>query len=224
MAYATVDELAAALRIAVTPANTAALQSCLDAAALQIDTVIDRADSDVVPSATWAFTASTATTNPGTGAIGLNKNSLPAVTELHLSSVDHDGIDRSAGIALVSPVSRLFLSEPTGEWAEMTVTGPPVNNTGWFTVPAVNSATSTIVPTFAAGELLTVRAVSPSPLLAKELALAKRANIVRGVEWWKANDAARDVIVSPPPGQGKKTVVGHAAADLLPLKQRWGVA
>lgn len=223
MAYATVDELAAALRIAVTPANTAALQSCLDAAALQIDTAIDRAPSDVVPSATWAFTSATATTNPGTGSVGLNKSSLAAVTEIHLNTVDHDGVDRSAGIALISPVSRLFLSERTGEWAEMTVTGPPVNNTGWFTVPAITTETSVTVPTFAAGELLMLRAVSPSPLLAKELALAKRANIVRGVEWWKANDAARDVIVSPPPGQGKKTVVGHAAADLLPLKQQWGI-
>jgi hypothetical protein len=226
MAYATVDELAAALRITVTPTNTAALQRCLDAAALEIDTAIDRRPADVVPSATWAFSASTATTNPGTGMLGLNKASLAAVTEIHLNNLDHDGVDRSAGIALVSPVSRLFVQEPTGEWAEMTVTGPPVNNTGWFTIPATTTETSTTVPSFTGGELLIVRAVSPSPLLAKEMALAKSANIRRGVEWWKANDAARDLIVtpgSPPPGAGKRTVVGHAAADLLPLKQQWGI-
>lgn len=41
MAYATVQELAAALRIAVTPANTDALQTCLDAAALEVDDAID---------------------------------------------------------------------------------------------------------------------------------------------------------------------------------------
>lgn len=44
MAYATVDELAAALRITATPANTEALQACLDAAALEIDTAMCRLD------------------------------------------------------------------------------------------------------------------------------------------------------------------------------------
>jgi len=37
VAYATVDELAAALRIALTPANQPSLQACLDAAATEID-------------------------------------------------------------------------------------------------------------------------------------------------------------------------------------------
>ena len=44
MAYATVDELAAALRITVTAGNTAGLQMCLDAAAEEIDHAIDRLD------------------------------------------------------------------------------------------------------------------------------------------------------------------------------------
>lgn len=44
MAYATVEELAAALRVSVTSANTDALQACLDAAAVEIDAAIDRVD------------------------------------------------------------------------------------------------------------------------------------------------------------------------------------
>lgn len=44
MAYATVDELAAALRITVTATNQAGLQACLDAAAVEIDAAIDRVD------------------------------------------------------------------------------------------------------------------------------------------------------------------------------------
>lgn len=44
MPYATVDELAAALRITVTAANTASLQACLDAAAAEIDHAVDRLD------------------------------------------------------------------------------------------------------------------------------------------------------------------------------------
>jgi hypothetical protein len=42
MAYCTVDDLAAALRIRVTAANTALLQRCVDAAAAEIDTGLDR--------------------------------------------------------------------------------------------------------------------------------------------------------------------------------------
>jgi len=44
VAYATVDELAAALRITVTTANQAGLQACLDAAAIEIDDAVDRLD------------------------------------------------------------------------------------------------------------------------------------------------------------------------------------
>lgn len=44
MAYATVDELAAALRITVTATNEAGLQACLDAAAVEIDSALDRID------------------------------------------------------------------------------------------------------------------------------------------------------------------------------------
>lgn len=41
-AYATVEELAAALRVRVTDENTAGLQACLDAAAEEIDHDVDR--------------------------------------------------------------------------------------------------------------------------------------------------------------------------------------
>jgi hypothetical protein len=44
MAYATVDELASALRVRVTPENTDTLQACLDAAAVEIDHYIDAAE------------------------------------------------------------------------------------------------------------------------------------------------------------------------------------
>jgi hypothetical protein len=46
MAYATVEQLAKALKTRVTAENTAGLQACLDAAALEIDRYVDR---DVPP-------------------------------------------------------------------------------------------------------------------------------------------------------------------------------
>jgi hypothetical protein len=50
MAYATIDQLAAALRISVTPANTPTLQACLDAAAQEIDHAVDRRVDEPIPS------------------------------------------------------------------------------------------------------------------------------------------------------------------------------
>lgn len=51
MAYATVDELAAALRIqrTLTTDQTAQLQACLDAAAAEIDHDCDRLPDDPIP-------------------------------------------------------------------------------------------------------------------------------------------------------------------------------
>lgn len=49
MAYATVEELAAALRIAVTVKNQDWLQACLDASASEIDHALDRLAADPLP-------------------------------------------------------------------------------------------------------------------------------------------------------------------------------
>ena len=116
MAYATVDELAAALRLSVTAANTDALQRCLDAAAREIDDVIDRVPA-VAPDPPW---------------------------------------------------------QPVGD----------------------------------------------------DLALAKSENILRGVEWWKANDAAWGVLGFADTGALRlpRSTFARHAATLLPLKQQWGVA
>ena len=48
MAYATVDELAAALRVTVTVKNSDQLQQCLDSAASEIDHYCDRDPSDPI--------------------------------------------------------------------------------------------------------------------------------------------------------------------------------
>ena len=108
-AYATTDELATALRIRETPANTPILQACLDAAAAEIDHEIDRRADD--------------------------------------------------------------------------------------------------------------------PLAADD-ALANRVNIVRGVEWYKANDAAFGVIGFDQTGAltAPRDGFNRHAYELVPLKQQWGIA
>jgi hypothetical protein len=115
VAYATVDELAQALRIRLTPTNTEGLQACLDAAAVEINHAVD-----------W------------------------------LPEVDPRIVEQA---------------------------GPP------------------------------------DPLL-------NRVNIARGVEWFKANDAAFGVIGFDETGAltAPRDAFARHAAALTPLKQQWGLA
>jgi hypothetical protein len=56
--------------------------------------------------------------------------------------------------------------------------------------------------------------------------LANRVCLLRGVEWWKANDAAFGVIGFDQTGAvraPRDSFARHESA-LLPLKQQWGVA
>ena len=57
-------------------------------------------------------------------------------------------------------------------------------------------------------------------------ALANRVNMLRAVEWWKANDAAFGVIGFDQTGalQAPRDGFRRHAAALLPLKQEYGVA
>lgn len=56
MAYATREELAAALELRITPENQTALQDCLDAAATEIDHFLDEQGIEDPPSAILART------------------------------------------------------------------------------------------------------------------------------------------------------------------------
>jgi hypothetical protein len=56
--------------------------------------------------------------------------------------------------------------------------------------------------------------------------LANRVNLLRGVEWYKANDAAFGVIGVSDTGtlQAPRNTFRRHGIALLPLKQQWGVA
>ena len=62
--------------------------------------------------------------------------------------------------------------------------------------------------------------------LAVPNALANRVNLVRGVEWWKTNDAAFGVIGFDQMGslQAPRDSFKRHQKDLTPLKERFGVA
>ena len=70
-------------------------------------------------------------------------------------------------------------------------------------------------------------AVPPAaPWSGDDLALAKSVNILRGVEWWKANDAAWGVLGFADTGALRlpRATFARHAATLLPLKEQWGLA
>jgi hypothetical protein len=68
-----------------------------------------------------------------------------------------------------------------------------------------------------------IDAVEPT---APDDVLANRVNVLRGVEWWKANDAAFGVIGFDQTGalQAPRDGFARHGRALVPLKQQWGVA
>jgi len=226
-AYATVDELAGALRIAVTPANTAGLQSCLDAAALEIDDAVDRRlDAGAVPAVAYLFSTATTAADPGPGYLRMDKTQASAVKHLYVDQVDADGVTLPWVDVTTNDV--IVVSDPaaSGQWQRFDLTAPTVDKTGWYDLPVNRTDVSAVAPTFLNGARVTVIGLRPTVLGTQQLALAKRVNILRGVEWWKANDAAWGILGFADTGAlrlPRATFVRHAAT-LLPLKQQWGLA
>jgi hypothetical protein len=231
VAYATTDELAAALRIRVTAENTPTLQACLDAAAGEITHEIDLLleEGTVHPPVPYLFSTSTQAADPGPGRVRYNKVSTPPTSELHIDAFDADGVDRTAGLreATASDVIEFADAAAFDIWERFQLSGPAVDNTGWFTLPVAFLRASTEKLDRIEGKELAVLTLRPSRLLPPlELALANRVNILRGVEWWKSNDAAFGVIGFDESGALRAPRDGfsrHAYA-LSPVKKQWGVA
>jgi hypothetical protein len=231
VAYATVDELAAALRVSVTAGNTAKLQSCLDAAAAEINHDVDRPlEAGAVPTAPYLFSTQVTAADPGPGNLRLDRTAPPATQHIYIDVVDADGVDLTANFAdaalTVDDVVWLVDEAVTGRWEEFTLTGPAVNMTGWYDLPVTHSAASPDPLDLVDGTRLTVIVLRPSRLLGQELALAKQVNILRGVEWFKSQDAAWGVIGFDETGalQAPRDGFNRHAYALTPLKKQWGIA
>lgn len=227
MAYATVDELAAALRIAVTAANTEALQTCLDAAAIEIDDTIDAPAEIALPRGTWAFDTATAAADPGPGLVRLNRTTPAATTEIYADEEEQPGVAAASfadELPTTGDVIRMEDHAAASRFEQFAVTGPAIDETGWVRIPVDRTATSgTLV--LAAGTFVDLVFYRPSRPVGNALALANRVNIVRGVEWWKAQDAAFGVLGSTDlgPVRAPKDQFARHALELVPLKQRFGV-
>jgi len=227
-AYCTISELATALRIKVTVDNTDSLQRCVDAAAMEIDDCIDRPPGDPVPLAGWLFDQSTQAADPGDGQLRLNKTNPQAVSAIYLDPVDTDGTDLTVQVGELAPNDLLRLYDTGGRFEQFTLTGPPVDNGGWFTLPVSRTGSSSSPLQLEDGMALTVAVLHPTPLLVHQLALANRINILRGVEWWKSNDAAVGAAVGMDQSgvftAPRSSFMTRHGGNMVPLKQQWGVA
>jgi hypothetical protein len=231
VAYATVDELAAALRVSVTAGNTAKLQSCLDAAAAEINHDIDLAleEGTVHPPAPYLFSTSTLATDPGPGRVRYNKANTPPTSMLYIDPLDANGVDHTAGLqeATTSDVIEFADAVNFDIWERFQLTDPAISNTGWFTLPVGFLSASTEKLDRTEGNDLAVLTLRPARLLPPlELALAKEVNILRGVEWYKSNQAAFGVIGFDETGalQAPRDGFARHAYTLSPLKKQWGIA
>jgi hypothetical protein len=226
VAYATVNELAAALRVRVTTENTPGLQACLDAAAVEINHDIDLPYADLLPAAAWFYSDLTAAGDPGIGYLRLDDHSPGAAGECYLDPVDADGRDWTTVLQGLASGDLLWLTDSAGRWAQFTLTGPAAAQAGWFRLPISQSDASSSPLDLLTDTLLTVELQEPGSPAAGDLALANRVNILRAVEWWKANDAAFGVIGFDETGalQAPRDGFNRHAYTLTPLKRQWGVA
>lgn len=227
MAYATVDELARALRIAVTTENTPGLQACLDAAAREIDHDIDLGEAVVIPSADWNYSASTAAGDPGSGNFRRNKPASPATTVLSLSVIDAAGVGHDVVVEDPEPGDAVLIArDAPGQWERFALTGAVVDQTTWVELPVEYVSAGAVALDLVDGSPVTIGYLRPTRVGPLGQALVNRVNILRGVEWAKANDAAFGVIGFDQTGAltAPRDGFNRHAYTLTPLKVHWGFA
>jgi hypothetical protein len=81
-------------------------------------------------SAFWQYSA-TAGTPPGTGQMRTDAG----MTNLYISETDTDGYDRTTGLNLIGIGTRILVRAVNGTSGEWLVTGTPVDNGTWRTIP-----------------------------------------------------------------------------------------
>jgi len=214
------------LRIQVTAQNTDQLQRCVDAAAFEIDDCIDR-PAQAFTTVGWYFDAATQAADPGPGNLRMNKSNKAAVTALYVSTTDAAGSPWTAALQ-TDDVLRLYDAADSQRWQQFTLTGPSTDHGGWVEVPVNDSGSSD--PPFEPqdGQLLTAVGLRLTPLVTRQLSLANRINVLRGVEWWKANDAAVGAAVGMDQSgvftAPRSSFMTRHGGNMIPLKQQFGVA
>lgn len=85
----------------------------------------------------WRFSTTTAAADPGTRTMRYNDANPADVTELYINDTNNEGFDASTILGLLSQLNRIYVQQQD-DAANATLfelTGPAVDNTGWWTVP-----------------------------------------------------------------------------------------
>lgn len=78
----------------------------------------------------WQYAAATAPP-PGNGQMRVND----ARTAAWISEIDTDGMNRHFGLSTIVADSLIYVRSANGSWSNWKVTGPPIADAGFWTVP-----------------------------------------------------------------------------------------
>jgi len=85
----------------------------------------------------WKFSTSTTEADPGSGRFRFDSAVLSAVTEIYVNDDTRSGVDASAIINALNAGNKLYIQQKdtAASAALFTLTGDPIDNVGWFTIP-----------------------------------------------------------------------------------------
>jgi len=94
----------------------------------------------------WTFAIATAAADPGVNTVRFNNTTLASVTNIYFDDISNSGFDVGVWINRLKNGERLYVqkSNDPSSFVEFRVTGTPVDNTGWWTVPVVVVSSGTI--------------------------------------------------------------------------------
>lgn len=85
----------------------------------------------------YRFSTSIVAADPGAGRFRYDNAAYASVTEIFIDDFTNPGVDISNILALITTGDRLYIQgeDDSNEFAVWNVTGPSVDNVGWFTIP-----------------------------------------------------------------------------------------
>lgn len=96
----------------------------------------------------YRFESSTTAADPGSGKIRLNAATWAAATNAYIDTISDGGVDVSAFMALLKANDALIIQDrdDATKYGRFTLSGAPVNNSGWFTLPLTHISSAGAVP------------------------------------------------------------------------------
>lgn len=97
----------------------------------------------------WAFDSDTAKADPGSGTFRMNNAAPASVAELYVDDINADGLDISTIIGALRAMQHVMIVEKGAAGTKshlFKISGTPVDETGYFTIP-VTAVTTQSIPT-----------------------------------------------------------------------------